>query len=217
MEIGATLSMGIYSLTSMCGILFNGILLYLVLYHTPKSLKTYSNLILNLALCDFVCCIFVLSSQDRIIPAAESVIFIANGPCKFISSGFCYQRFYPHYDNFTGAIYGVRNVLKFGPMYTILHMTLPVTPIYIAIVIIRSKIIKRLNNVESMSTNTKFVHRQLLKHNKKISNEETKDDSTETTGMVARSMKIERGVDRRQDGGSSCQLEAPASSVHFMQ
>ncbi|VDK68143.1 unnamed protein product [Cylicostephanus goldi] len=73
------------------------------------------------------------------------------------------RRFYPQYDGYTGAIYGVRNVLEFGPMYTILHMTLPVTPIYIAIVILRSKIIKRLDKVESMSSNTKFVHRQLLK------------------------------------------------------
>ncbi|VDM70812.1 unnamed protein product [Strongylus vulgaris] len=91
MEFGVMLSMTIYTLASMLGIVFNGILICLILCQTPRSLKTYSNLILNLALCDFVCCIFVFLSQDRIIPAAESVIFIANGPCRFISPEFCYQ------------------------------------------------------------------------------------------------------------------------------
>ncbi|CAJ0603200.1 unnamed protein product [Cylicocyclus nassatus] len=171
-------------------------------------------------------------TQDRIIPATQSLLFIGNGPCQFISPEFCFQSHnimlhclshslwsallsfsyrlyvlhhpmprsstlriliflcylpsffqlialgmssdsavmmeeilrthYPQYDSHSGVVYGIKE-LKWGLIYTILYVTLPVTPIYIAIVIIRSKIVGHLDKVENMSTQTKLMHEQLLK------------------------------------------------------
>uniref|UniRef100_A0A1I7TFA3 G_PROTEIN_RECEP_F1_2 domain-containing protein n=1 Tax=Caenorhabditis tropicalis TaxID=1561998 RepID=A0A1I7TFA3_9PELO len=76
------------------------------------------------------------------------------------------KRAYPEYnfDNEPGMLTGVTNLLSISALYAILHMTLPVTPVYIIIFILRRKIIKTLMKSHNlMSKETKAVHAQLLK------------------------------------------------------
>ncbi|PIC27500.1 hypothetical protein B9Z55_019736 [Caenorhabditis nigoni] len=76
------------------------------------------------------------------------------------------KRVYPEY-NFSeesGLLTGITNLFSVSAMYAILHMTVPVTPVYIAIFILRRKIIKMLMRSRNvMSKETKAVHAQLLK------------------------------------------------------
>ncbi|CAI5447864.1 unnamed protein product [Caenorhabditis angaria] len=58
---------------------------------------------------------------------------------------------------------GTLDILRFGTMFPILHMTLPVTPVYACILILRNRIIKRLSEqTSSLSQKTKKLHKQLL-------------------------------------------------------
>ncbi|KIH59124.1 hypothetical protein ANCDUO_10659 [Ancylostoma duodenale] len=70
---------------------------------------------------------------------------------------------YPQYANVTGAVYGVKNVFQFSIIFTIIHATVPITPVYIAILVIGTKIFRYLNLQNTMSQRTKAMHRQLLK------------------------------------------------------
>ncbi|RCN38850.1 hypothetical protein ANCCAN_15234 [Ancylostoma caninum] len=65
--------------------------------------------------------------------------------------------------NYTGVISGIKEVIKFNALFGILHVTLPITPVYITILLLRTKIIQQLQLQESMSHHTKSMHRQLLK------------------------------------------------------
>ncbi|KAJ1349924.1 hypothetical protein KIN20_005603 [Parelaphostrongylus tenuis] len=68
---------------------------------------------------------------------------------------------YPHY-NLTGqTITGNLNVLEWKTLFTALHMTIPITPVYICILVLRWKIIKHLK-VAAMSNKTRVMHHQLL-------------------------------------------------------
>ena len=69
---------------------------------------------------------------------------------------------YPDYDIRDKTISGVVNVFEWSVLLTILHMTLPVTPVYLTIIWVRRSIIKTLNRHE-MSESTRVMHNQLLK------------------------------------------------------
>ncbi|PAV59936.1 hypothetical protein WR25_17393 [Diploscapter pachys] len=74
---------------------------------------------------------------------------------------------FPDYDFNNKTITGTLNILEsWQEMFTILHMTLPVTPVYCAILILRKKIIRELASVAGtakMSRATKTMHQQLLR------------------------------------------------------
>lgn len=68
---------------------------------------------------------------------------------------------FPHY-NLTGrTITGNLDILEWKALSTILHMTLPITPVYICILFLRRGITQRLDDAV-MSTRTRNLHRQLL-------------------------------------------------------
>nr|pir hypothetical protein C04E6.9 - Caenorhabditis elegans [Caenorhabditis elegans] len=76
------------------------------------------------------------------------------------------MRVHPDYDFSDSSILitGITNLYTPSVVYGMLHTTLPVTPIYIAIFITRWKIIKVLKkNQSSMSKGTRAQHDQLLK------------------------------------------------------
>ncbi|ULT94428.1 hypothetical protein L3Y34_003715 [Caenorhabditis briggsae] len=70
---------------------------------------------------------------------------------------------FPSY-NLTGhTVTGTSNILCFSALYTILHMTIPITPVYICILILRRKIISRLSfQGVNITKDTKNLHSQLL-------------------------------------------------------
>ncbi|KAF1751275.1 hypothetical protein GCK72_017829 [Caenorhabditis remanei] len=76
------------------------------------------------------------------------------------------KRVYPEYDFETepGLLTGITNLFSVSATYAMLHMTLPITPVYITILILRRSITKTLMKSHSiMSKETKAVHAQLLK------------------------------------------------------
>ena len=75
---------------------------------------------------------------------------------------------FPDYAFDNKTITGTLNILEsWQAMFTILHMTLPVTPVYCSILVLRKKIIKKLTSVAgtmaNMSDATKSMHQQLLR------------------------------------------------------
>mgnify|MGYP001612508454 CR=1 FL=1 len=71
---------------------------------------------------------------------------------------------YPN-ETFEGvAVSGNLDILYYRPLYGVLHMTVPVTPVYIILLILRHKILAHLKKVSSiMSKETKLMHKQLLR------------------------------------------------------
>lgn len=70
---------------------------------------------------------------------------------------------FPEYQLENATVCGTINVIEFPAMYTILHMTCPITPVYIIIWVLRKKIIQKLvSNSKDMSTKTREMHKQLL-------------------------------------------------------
>lgn len=67
------------------------------------------------------------------------------------------------YDMSHECVSGHLNILNWATLFTILHMTLPVTPVYAVILILRSGIAKKLGKERTMSENTRHLHAQLLK------------------------------------------------------
>ncbi|CAI5447857.1 unnamed protein product [Caenorhabditis angaria] len=70
---------------------------------------------------------------------------------------------FPNYNLDGYTVTGTKNIFCFSALYTILHMTLPITPVYICILILRNRIVARLSfQGVSMTKNTKNLHKQLL-------------------------------------------------------
>lgn len=61
-DIGAVI---LHTGTNSIGLLANGLLIFLALTQTPKSIRTYSVLILNFGLTDFCGCLMGLFVQQR--------------------------------------------------------------------------------------------------------------------------------------------------------
>ncbi|CAL2046638.1 unnamed protein product [Caenorhabditis brenneri] len=76
------------------------------------------------------------------------------------------RRVHPDYDfsESMGLLTGITDLSAPSVIYGMIHATLPITPVYILVFIIRWKIVKVLmKNQGSMSEETKIMHRQLLK------------------------------------------------------
>nr|CDJ84202.1 7TM GPCR domain containing protein [Haemonchus contortus] len=68
----------------------------------------------------------------------------------------------PHYVIENETISGHTNVFEWKTFTAILHMTVPIVPVYVCILILRRRIIAMLST-RYMSENTKILHKQLLK------------------------------------------------------
>uniref|UniRef100_A0A1I7U996 G_PROTEIN_RECEP_F1_2 domain-containing protein n=1 Tax=Caenorhabditis tropicalis TaxID=1561998 RepID=A0A1I7U996_9PELO len=71
---------------------------------------------------------------------------------------------FPNYDLDITTITGITDALSPVAIFSILNLTIPVFPIYSAILIFRRKILKKLGeNTEHLRSETKLIHKQLLK------------------------------------------------------
>ncbi|PIO76308.1 hypothetical protein TELCIR_01617 [Teladorsagia circumcincta] len=68
-----------------------------------------------------------------------------------------------NYEMESECVSGHLNIFNWKAMLTILHMTLPVAPVYIAILILRRLTITMLRTERAMSEYSKLLHEQLLK------------------------------------------------------
>ncbi|KAK6025862.1 hypothetical protein OSTOST_08224 [Ostertagia ostertagi] len=67
------------------------------------------------------------------------------------------------YETNSECVSGHLNILSFVTLYTILHMTLPVIPVYITILILRKLIISKLHFEVNISERSRHLQSQLLK------------------------------------------------------
>lgn len=71
-------------------------------------------------------------------------------------------RVLPQYTFVGETVTGHTNVFEWKVCTAILHMTLPITPVYIGILLLRRRIVAMLS-VNAMSESTKKIHKQLLR------------------------------------------------------
>ncbi|PIC22162.1 hypothetical protein B9Z55_016311 [Caenorhabditis nigoni] len=223
-----------HTFAAVFGLTFNGIVLFLALFRTPKTIAAYTTILINFAVTDFLACFTDFFIQMRHIPAGFTMAYMSRGLCTLVGPHFCYliysinislvahglwslllgfsYRYYilfhpapsrkaliialliiyipsfiqmwvflladddaveikrilmerfPEYELENATVCGTINVIEFPAMYTILHMTVPITPVYITIWVLRKKIIAKLvSNSKDMSAKTKEMHKQLLK------------------------------------------------------
>ncbi|PAV64487.1 hypothetical protein WR25_07060 [Diploscapter pachys] len=84
-----TLSAVIHWILNSIGISLNLLLVYLVIYKSPKSIKRYSLLILNFAITDLTSCLLDLFIQDRTISNGIFIALVSNGLCTRFGSKAC--------------------------------------------------------------------------------------------------------------------------------
>ncbi|CAD6195061.1 unnamed protein product [Caenorhabditis auriculariae] len=228
------LMMSLHSILSLSGCSFNLLLIYVVIFHSPSRIKTYSILILNFAITDFVLCFSSFFNLLRFVPIGDSIIWISSGPCRIFGYTAClasynigmhlvshslysllYSFSYRYYillrsapkvrsvliflaivysPSFLSLILSFRMaspsnlmreiLLQHFPKYDVQDTLIggtadmqrvenqlitsigyvPVIPFYIAILIIRRRIIKKLEVVDSsLSDETKSIQKQFLK------------------------------------------------------
>ncbi|UMM31507.1 hypothetical protein L5515_005680 [Caenorhabditis briggsae] len=163
-----------HTFAAVLGLTFNGIVLFLALFRTPKTIAAYTTILINFAVTDFLACFTDFFIQMRHIPAGFTMAYMSRGLCTlwvFLLADddaveikrILMERF-QEYELENATVCGTINVIEFPAMYTILHMTVPITPVYITIWMLRKKIIAKLvSNSKDMSAKTKEMHKQLLK------------------------------------------------------
>ncbi|PIO59893.1 hypothetical protein TELCIR_18630 [Teladorsagia circumcincta] len=70
---------------------------------------------------------------------------------------------YFNYNVSTQCVTGHVTIFKWSVIYSNLHMTLPIIPVYIAILVLRRLIIKKLHSDTAISEKTRHLHGQLLR------------------------------------------------------
>ncbi|CAB3409712.1 unnamed protein product [Caenorhabditis bovis] len=73
------------------------------------------------------------------------------------------QQTFPSYNLTETVVSGNTNILRFSALFTVLHMNLPIIPVYLGIILLRRKIIKRLTySGVGITGKAKVLHKQLL-------------------------------------------------------
>ncbi|CAD6195060.1 unnamed protein product [Caenorhabditis auriculariae] len=91
MENSKTFFMSLHTILAGCGCIFNSLLIYVIVFHSPIIIRTYAALILNFAVTDLLTCIVDFFVQLRLVPIGWSVVYIANGPCRFFGHSVCFM------------------------------------------------------------------------------------------------------------------------------
>ncbi|KHJ83118.1 hypothetical protein OESDEN_17185, partial [Oesophagostomum dentatum] len=118
---------------------------YYVLNYRPPSRTTLKLIILLIYLPSFV----------------QMILFsFADDPPEILVP--LLQAKHPNYNLAGRTVTGHLNVFEWKALSTILHMTLPVTPVYICILVLRRAIIRYLTE-STMSPKTRHLHHQLLR------------------------------------------------------
>ncbi|GMT22741.1 hypothetical protein PFISCL1PPCAC_14038, partial [Pristionchus fissidentatus] len=79
-----------HSIVDSCAIVFNALLLAAVLLRSPKTLKSYTVLLVNSIIMDLVSTTSMLLAMTRAIPARHVLAYVYDGPCVYISGYFCH-------------------------------------------------------------------------------------------------------------------------------
>ncbi|UMM27678.1 hypothetical protein L5515_010871 [Caenorhabditis briggsae] len=93
LELLTTIFLILNSTVTIIGCLVNLFLLHIVLFHSPKIIKTFSIVIINLALTNIGACLSGFSIGQRIIPSGKRLFYISYGLCSWIGEQFCFDVF----------------------------------------------------------------------------------------------------------------------------
>ncbi|CAD6191596.1 unnamed protein product [Caenorhabditis auriculariae] len=133
--IAYSLMLHVYSYSLLCLLISFAYRLY-ILYRPAPSTKSVLSLIL----------VFFIGTQD---------------PTEEVEAEL-YKKF-PEYKLDGATLSGTVDIRTFNVLFTVFYMTLPVTPVYICILIIRRKIVQKLIRASiHMHSRTKAMHDQLL-------------------------------------------------------
>ncbi|EGT55934.1 hypothetical protein CAEBREN_32216 [Caenorhabditis brenneri] len=81
------------SFVTTTGCLVNLFLLYIVLFHSPRIIKTFSIVIVNLAITNLGACLSGFLIGQRIIPSGKRLFYISYGLCSNLGPQFCFDVF----------------------------------------------------------------------------------------------------------------------------
>ncbi|EFP07979.1 hypothetical protein CRE_16507 [Caenorhabditis remanei] len=81
------------STITISGCLINILLLHIVLFHSPKVIKTFSVGVINLAITNIGSCFSGFLIGERIIPSGKQLFYISYGLCSKIGPQFCFDVF----------------------------------------------------------------------------------------------------------------------------
>ncbi|VDO66171.1 unnamed protein product [Heligmosomoides polygyrus] len=179
-----------HTFTGFTGIVANSVLIFLILKRTPSQIAAYSILIFNFALWDLLTCAGAVFVQQSLLfsfcyryyvlehesPAKRTILLmlvLVYTPSFFQFVSFCFasddsDKIRRAVENGLGynmsgeCVSGHLDIMKWKTLFTILHMTVPVIPVYITILLLRRAIISKLS-IESMSQQSRQLHSQLLK------------------------------------------------------
>ncbi|PIC33399.1 hypothetical protein B9Z55_013392 [Caenorhabditis nigoni] len=81
----------IHTVCFLIGCFFNVSLCYVAIFHSPSIIKTYSVIVINVALTNLgaLVCDFLL--QQRMIPSGFNLFYISYGPCVKAGPEFCFD------------------------------------------------------------------------------------------------------------------------------
>ncbi|CAI5442054.1 unnamed protein product [Caenorhabditis angaria] len=82
-----------HTVTSLFGCFANSLLIYVALTKTPKTIRTYSFIVINVAITDFMICVFNFTLMQRPIAKGIQIIYISYGPCSYFSSDLCFANY----------------------------------------------------------------------------------------------------------------------------
>ncbi|CAD6195062.1 unnamed protein product [Caenorhabditis auriculariae] len=178
MDVTKAVFTTLHTILAFGGCFFNLLLIYVALFHSPSKIKTYSTLILNFAVTDLLTCLVDYFVQLRMIPTGWSVIYIGNGACQYFGHAvLCstlqaprekmekiLRQGFPQYDIQNAVITGIESVWNFTVLLIIMIGMFPVGIIYGIILILRKKIINKLNfDYVSSRSETRSMQQQFLK------------------------------------------------------
>ncbi|CAB03131.1 Serpentine receptor class delta-18 [Caenorhabditis elegans] len=106
---------------ALLGCYLNLLLAYLAIFKSPKAIKSYATLIINYAATDFVECALDSFLQTRLlaVPGEAELVYIFNGPCKYIGSISCKVGLSFFLHCLTHSVWSL--LLSFGYRFYILH------------------------------------------------------------------------------------------------
>ncbi|GMS79665.1 hypothetical protein PENTCL1PPCAC_1840, partial [Pristionchus entomophagus] len=83
-------SICVYSTSGFLGVVGNALLLLAIKYRSPASWKSYTILLANCAMIDFVACLSTWMSIERFVPFKEVTTSVYLGPCGLVSGFLCH-------------------------------------------------------------------------------------------------------------------------------
>lgn len=85
------LFIGINSILTLLGCFINLFLCYLAIFQSPKAIRTYSLVLINITLTNVGACVTGFLLDQRIIQSGKSMLYVSYGYCSLLGEGFCFN------------------------------------------------------------------------------------------------------------------------------